>query len=349
MTRTDDPSGHRRIAEEAARWFARLQGEAATGDDWLAFEHWLKSSPAHAGAYEQLEALWVDLEFATVSKGLGGRPLVAANRRVTSHRRSTLVTASRASASGGLAPDVLRRRAWLGAGAAIAASVAAAVGVGVWSPGVATRTFETAPGQTKDIALADGSHIRLNAASKITVALGRDARRVQMADAEAVFDVAHDAGRPFLIDVGDRQVRVVGTEFNLRHRAGLVDLTVRRGVVEVLRADAPRAAPTRVTVGQELTYSGGQMGSVLKVSDPDSAFAWTHGQLIYRNTPLSDVAADLSRRFTTPIRTADARTGALRFSGVLVTDNATDVVRRLAAYVPVRVEHTGSAVVLHHR
>ena len=54
-----------------------------------------------------------------------------------------------------------------------------------------------------------------------------------MADAEALFDVAHDVRRPFLIGVGDRQVRVVGTEFNLRHRDDQVDLTVRRGIVEV--------------------------------------------------------------------------------------------------------------------
>ena len=343
MTRTDNSSGKNRIAEEAAYWFARLQGEAATGDDWLAFERWLQSSPAHVRAYDQLEALWIDLEFAPVAKDLGGLPLVTARHALPRHALPHRVSPR------GHAPEVMRRRAWLGAGAAIAASLAVAVGVGVWSPGVATQTFQTTPGQTRDITLADGTHIRLNAASKITVALGRDARRVQMADAEAVFDVAHDAGRPFLIAVGDRQVRVVGTEFNLRHRADLVDLTVRRGIVEVRPANAPHAAPTRVSVGQELTHFAGQVGSVLKISDPDRAFAWTNGQLIYRDTPLSDVAADLSRRFATQIRTADARTGALRFSGVLVTDNQPDVLRRLAAYAPVRVEHTGSAIVLHHR
>ena len=56
------------------------------------------------------------------------------------------------------------------------------------------------------------------------------------------------------------------------------------------------AAPTRVTVGQELTHTVGQAAQVLKVSDPDASFAWTNGQLIYRDQPLSDVAADLSRR-----------------------------------------------------
>ena len=333
MRRTDDIFDDGRVAEEAARWFARLQGEAATGDDWLAFERWLQSSPAHAKAYDRLEGLWVDLEYAPVVRDLGGRPLLAARRRAPS--RSLIRKPG--------------RRAWMAAGAAIAAGLVVAVGVGLWSPGVATQTFETAPGQTRDITLADGTRVRLNAASKISVSLGRDSRRVQMADAEAVFDVTHDAKRPFLIGVGDRQVRVVGTEFNLRHRADLVDLTVRRGTVEVRPADALEAQPTRVTVGQELTHVAGQVGSILKVADPDQVFAWTNGQLIYRDQPMSDVAADLTRRFGKPVRIADARTAALRFSGVLVTDSEPAVLRRLEAYAPVRVEHTTDAIILHHR
>jgi len=333
MRRTDDVQGDSRVPEEAARWFARLQGEAASGDDWLAFERWLQAAPEHQRAYEQLENLWVDLDNAPVVRDLGGRPLLAARRRAPARR------------------DVraMRRRAWLGAAAAVAASLAVAVGVGLNRPSVPTETYRTAPGEARQVTLADGTRIRLNAASAITVRLDPDARRVRMDDAEAVFDVAHDARRPFLIAVGDRQVRVVGTEFNLRHRDGRVDLTVRRGTVEVRPAGAPQARPTRVTVGQELTHAEGAPGEVLKVSDPDAAFAWTSGQLIYRDQPLSEVAADLTRRFATPVRTADAQTAALRFSGVLVTDDEADVLRRLEAYAPVRVERGADAIVLRRR
>jgi len=114
-------------------------------------------------------------------------------------------------------------------------------------------------------------------------------------------------------------------------------------------ADALQAEPTRVTVGEELTHTVGQAAQVLKVSDPDATFAWTNGQLIYRDQPLSDVAADLSRRFGTPVRAADARTAALRFSGVLVTDNEADVLRRLSAFAPVRIERTSDEIILHYR
>jgi len=330
MSRTEEFPTTGGVAEEAATWFVRLQGETASSDDWRAFERWLGASPANAQAYERLESLWVDLDYAPVTRELGGRPLLAARRRGRSRGAS--------------------RRALFGGGLAIAAGLVVAVGVGLWpASSVSTQAYGTAPGETRQIVLADGTRIRLNAASNITVRLERGARRVRMADAEATFDVAHDPARPFLISVGDRQVRVVGTEFNLRHRADKVRLTVRRGVVEVRPMNAPEGEPLRVTVGQELTHIEGEVGSVLKVSDPETAFAWTSGQLIYRDQPLSEVAADLSRRFAIPVRTADAGTASLRFSGVLVTDSEQDVLRRLQAYAPVRVERTSTAIVLHRR
>ena len=117
MSKADDIHGSSQVAEEAATWFARLQGEAATGDDWLAFERWLEASSAHARAYEALEGLWVDLEHAPLARELGGRPLLAAHRRVPARA----------------AVRKPGRRVWLGVGAAVAASLAVAVGLGLWS------------------------------------------------------------------------------------------------------------------------------------------------------------------------------------------------------------------------
>jgi transmembrane sensor len=336
MTEGRTHPGDGRAAEEAAGWFARLQGEAASTDDWRAFERWLATSLANARAYEKLEQLWVDLDHLEVARDLGEPP------------RAPLALVAGGAASRGAMP---RRRVWLGAGSLLAAGLAVAVvTVGMRGAQPApTEVYRTAPGQTRTVTLADGTHIRLNAASRISVTLGRDARRVRMADAEAVFDVTHDPARPFLISVGDRQVRVVGTQFNLRHRDGRVALTVSRGVVEVRPAGAPEAAPTRVVMGEQLTHVEGQPVETLSPAQPDAAFAWTNGQLIYHDRPLAEVAADLTRRFGSPIRVADATTGDLRFTGVLVTDTEASVLRRLEAFAPIRVERANGAVVLRRK
>src|SRR5204863_2251084 len=166
-------------------------------------------------------------------------------------------------------------------------------------------TYATAPGETRQVILADGSHVRLNAGSRLEVRLGRRARRVEMADGEAVFDVTHDPGRPFLIDTGDREVRVVGTQFDLRQRGDAFALTVRRGLVEVRPSGAPQAPPTRVAAGQRLTHDRGAPAGQLSAAGGDDAFAWTRGQLVYTAAPLAEVAADLSRSLGRPVRVAD--------------------------------------------
>ena len=335
MTKETSDAGLNAAAEQAAEWFARLQGEEAVADDWLAFENWL-AVPAHAAAYERLESLWVTFEDdASAIRAALDAPIAAIPRRAGSHqaieRRPT-------------------RRAWLAVGAALAASLVAGVFVAAnWRAPAAPQTYRTAAGEVRDIALADGTHIKLNGASSLSVRLGRQARRVQMADAEATFDVAHDARRPFLIDVGDRQVRVVGTEFNISHHEGQTALTVRRGVVEVRPASEPDAHPTRLVVGQQLRHRDGATASTVSVVEPDNAFAWTHGQLVYRDAPLSQVAADLSRRLPRPVRPADAATGALRVTGVLVIDNESAVLRRLEAYAAVKAEPVRGEIILRRR
>jgi transmembrane sensor len=337
--------------EAAATWLVRLQADDATGDDWLAFEAWLAAEPVHALAYDQVERLWLDLDVDApeLQRALASDPAPAAFAPplVTTQRRPR----RRNSRSGGL----LTRRGWMGAaGGAIAAGLAAVLvlqpqpDTAAW---MARPTVYDAPaGQTRDLKLSDGTQVRLNAGSRISVHVDQATRRVQMADAEAVFDVAHDTRRPFLIRVGDQEVRVVGTQFNLRRRDGRVVLTVSRGVVEVRPLADARATPTRVTVGQELVHMDGESGSLIRVADTEAAFGWTSGRLVYRDAPLSEVAADLQRRYARPVRIADAETARIRFSGVLTLDDEAAVLRRLTAFAPVDAHRAADgAVVLQKR
>jgi transmembrane sensor len=331
MSRRDDILHEERTSEAAAVWFTRLQQADASGDDWLAFERWLATSPAHAAAYDRLEALSSELdELAPELR----RALAAPEPRPAErHRRAGMA--------------VTRRRWLAGGGAAVAAGLAGVIVLRpemrpalFASPAAAATIYEAIPGQTREVQLADGTRIKMNAGSRLSVRFDRDARHVEMAEAEAAFDVAHDPNRPFLIQVGDREVRVVGTEFNLRRRAGKVVLTVRRGLVEVRRAGDAAADPQRVAPGQQLTHVEASGSSLLAAVNPEEAFGWTSGRLICRDQPLSELAAELGRHFGRSIRVADAETGAARFTGVLVLDEEGAVMNRLAAMAAVQVTNS---------
>jgi transmembrane sensor len=330
MSRERDTNMPTETAEAAARWFARLQDASASGEDWLAFEQWLGASPDHAAAYERLEAVWAEL-------GERGPEITAALDAPANLAAYRAARTSRADVS---------RRLLIAGGALAAASVAVGiVGVNGLRP-APPQVYSTEPGETRRLTLADGSQVWLNAGSRLEARLGRRAREIRMTEGEAVFDVARDPARPFLIDTGEREVRVVGTRFNLRQRPNAFALTVSHGVVEVRR---PGETPRRLTAGQRLSHRRGADPELSTVADPDADFAWTRGQLVYSDARLEEVAADLSRSLGVPIRVADRAAGDVRFTGVLALDDRNAVLRRLEAFAPVRAEQGPSAVVLRRR
>ena len=183
----------------AADWVARLGGEPVESD-WLAFEAWLQSAPAHRLAYDKAMALWLDLDPQAA-------PLAAAIAGLSPHDRGA--TAS-------------RRGPGLWWGGAMTAVAAVAVTFAALHPyrSAQPTVYSTAQGQRRAIDLADGTHVVLNGASSIAVRLEHGRREVTLAQGEAAFDVVHDPSRPFQVAVGDQTLRDIGTEFNVLRAGG---------------------------------------------------------------------------------------------------------------------------------
>lgn len=311
------------LRDEAVAWLVRVQSDQATADDWACLTAWLEASDDHLAAYEEVEGLAAELTDRASEIAPALTP--AAARVVPLRRRPALPVWSAAAA---------------------AAVIAVVIGPMAWRGYQGTPTvYQTRPGETRQIALADGSHVRMDAASTLTVQLGWRQRRVQMADAQASFDVAKDPGRPFVISVGDQQVRVVGTEFNIRHYDKTVRVTVRRGIVEVRQ---PAQGPTpvaRLVAGQSLSHVEGASRSVQTAVDPSPAFAWTQGRMVCDDETLGEMVAYLNRRYPTPIRISPALAGK-RFSGVLELGDQDLVVKRLAGYFSLSVHRTDRQIEL---
>jgi transmembrane sensor len=304
--------------DAAAEWIVRLDRPTTGEADWMAFDAWLEASEVHRTAYDEAIALWSELNAAA--------PALAA---ATPAKPARVPVGRRWAVAAGLA------------------AVALALVFAPWADLTAkTVTYQTAKAERRVITLADGTRIDMNAGSRLTVRLGSKVRRVTMDDAEAVFDVAKDAHRPFLITAGDRTVRVVGTQFNVRRRDGLQSVTVRRGVVEVAPTDGVTGQTYRLTVGQRLDHLEGAGSSTLRSVAPDEAMSWRSGRLIYRAEPLANVVADLNRYTAKPLRIADSRAARMTFSGVLLTDDGQDAVRTLTLLAPITSTATPDSILL---
>lgn len=305
--------------DDAAAWVTRLEAGDLGDAEAVAFDAWLSAAPENALAFDA--ALSVSHAYAAAG------PAVA---QQLSERR---------------APPRPDRRAVIGFGAvAAAAAVVAVVAPEIASP--ATTTYVTAKGERRTLTLADGSTVDLNGGTRLDVRFARDGRHVTLSEGQAVFDVAHDTRRPFLVAVGDRTVRVVGTQFDVRRLAGKLSVTVARGAVEVRPSAGADGKAYRLHPGQRLDHMEGGGLTKLAVASPEEVLGWRSGRLVYRQQPLSEVIADLNQQYSTPIRVEDADLAATPISGVLILDNQAAVIRRLALLVPISPVRSGAGVIL---
>jgi transmembrane sensor len=304
----------------AAEWVVRLQAADLSEADALAFDAWLSAEPANALAYDA--ALSVDRAYAANAQ--------AVREGLSRPRR----------------PVAPRRWAWPAAGAMAAAIAAAAVVLPSIEPAPKAALYATAVGEHRHVVLADGSTIDLNGGTRLSVVLRRHERDVALDEGQAVFAVAHDARRPFQVAAGDRIIRDVGTEFDVRRRARLLTVTVASGAVEVSPLGAASGEAFRLHPGQQLIHEEGSAVARLQTAEPDQALGWRTGKLVYRSQPLAQVVADLNAQFKTPIRIADPALAATPISGVLILDNEDAVVRRLALLVSAKPVVSDGSVTL---
>lgn len=319
------------MIEQAAAWVARLHADDVSEADWLRLEAWLAADARHLQAYEEAEGLWAAVDSQRESIRL----------RLDAGSVDNLVE---------LGPRRAARptwRPWALAAAPMAAAVAA--GLLLLGPALDRRavTYQTAPGETRDVVLKDGTRIAMNGDSRLTVQLTGDVRRVKMDQAQAAFDVAHDVERPFLIDVGESQVRVIGTAFDIRRDQTTTRVSVSRGVVQVSDLQAPSRA-VRLTVGQSVARDDATDLAVVSTVDPASVQGWRQGRLTYQDRPLGEVATDLSRAFETPV-VVSAGAADLRFTGVLELDDENRMITRLEAFLPVIATRANGRVTLDRR
>jgi transmembrane sensor len=307
--------------QSAADWLARLAAPDLTENDLARFDAWL-AEPANAQAYDG--ALAVTLELQAAAPAVLGELRAERPRLQMRHSRGWIV-------AGGIA--------------AAAALVVALTPLSLISP-TPTQSYGTSKAEHRTLKLADGSIVDLNAGSGLQVSLGPRERRVVMGQGEAVFDVAHDAARPFIISAGDRNVRVVGTRFDVRRRDGRLSVSVERGVVEVEPADGSAGRGFRLHPGQRLDHLEGAAGVALSRVDPLQVESWKSGRLIYRDRPLSEVVADLNQQFAKPITIEDPALGETKISGVLVLDDQAAVIRRLALLAPIKALPSADGVIL---
>jgi len=284
--------------DQACAWIARLRSDAVSAADHRKFARWLNRSGANRRAFDEMTELWGDLG------ALAHMPVDQLLPESGPTARASTRRGSRATGDG-VAVAGWNFAQWLMGGGMVAACLAVALWVGnQWlaSGKFREQTFITQVGETRTVTLADGSQVQLNTNSELRVAFSREARRTRLLRGEAYFDVARQTARPFTVEAGQANIRVLGTEFNVERNPGSTRVSVTGGVVAVSEtASAPGLRPetVKLTRNQKISVSSGGLGEVGRTS-AEEALDWTRGVLVFEQTPLAEALEELNRYLKVP-------------------------------------------------
>ncbi|MBL8269500.1 FecR family protein [Steroidobacter sp.] len=339
-----DRGFNKQIAEEAAAWFVDFSVGDVEPDQLASFNTWLRTSPVHVRAYLQVTALWEDAELlklgATELEALAQQ--IAAEGNVISLRQAVAtVTNPAADVASVPTPKIpARRPVWRRFAVAASVSVLSVmVGVAVWMRADRGVTYATETGEQRTVTLADGSVVQLNSQSQLRVMFSEQVRRVELIDGQALFEVAKNPARPFVVVSGETSVRAVGTQFDVYRKTEGTVVTVLEGRVAVSGEAASTAAPVRdasVANGEAVLLSAGEQIVVtpkaILVPQPTNvaaAIAWTQKKLAFDADPLSEVVAEFNRYSRQRLVIDDAALEEIRISGVFASSGVEHLVQFL--------------------
>lgn len=233
----------------------------------------------------------------------------------------------------------------------LAVAAAAALIFGLFlSPPTTTPPEPTSSGfGYRQQVLDDGTLVELNHGARVAVKYSPTERRLQLEHGEALFTVARDPARPFVVVAGDVTVRAVGTAFHVRLGAAAVDVMVTEGRVQLDRPARPLVVPAELAAGQRLSlpYFGAPPAAVaITREEVDRALSWQPRLLEFASTPLAEVAAEFNRRNRMQLVVADEALRALPIGASFRSDNVDGFVRLLEASFGVQAERGAGTITL---
>jgi len=237
---------------------------------------------------------------------------------------------------------------------AVAASIGIlSVALMVWR--LTQQTYTTLTGEQRTVTLTDGSTIELNARSRVTVRFSEHERDIELVEGQAIFGVAHDATRPFIVTSNDTRVRAVGTRFDVDRKHTEIVVTVLEGKVSVAQGDKRAVVDGRATegAGALVLLASGQQAvtqkdqrAVVRQVDTAKVTAWREGLLVFDDVDLSEVVEEFNRHNYKSLVINDPQLRELKISGVFPAAGSERIMEFLHERFGITGQDSGDAIVI---
>lgn len=337
MTPTDEQI-RLAIAHQAAEWFVAHRTRSLDEARRVAFAEWLRTSPVHIDEYLRIAAVSSELRNAARHPELPREAWLAEAAADGTGTEAPIPLGTRPLGNdpklmplrpGPGSRNARRSGRWASGwrlGWALTIPGIAMIGIltALLLSGTPAQAYETAHGEQRAWRLPDGTTLRLNTDSAVSVHFSASERLVDLLRGQALFEVAHDPRRRFRVAAGGAELIAVGTQFDIFRHGRTVQVTVLKGRVAVFSGQAPppgngAALPPgtfELTAGQRLRIAGGAMEGLPSKVDLRDTEAWLRGQIAFEQRPLGQVAAEFNRYVRVPIQIDDPSLRAIPVSGV---------------------------------
>lgn len=302
------------MREEAIAWWVSRRAGPLTPREEEAFQDWLTRDPAHHAAFADIAGMVRNV------RGLSPSPYRPAR--------------------------ILPLRSLRPMAAGLAAAAALALLIGFDDLSILLRADRsTGVGETRSVTLEDGSRVHLDARSAIALRYGAGERRVTLLRGEALFEVAADRARPFVVEAAEGSVTARGTAFDVALTQEGARVTVTEHSVEVTSG----GGEVVVAEGGQTVYARERAAEAPRNVDVDAATAWRRGKLIVEDAPLSEALAALSRHrrgYILCLRPADC---ARRVTGVFGAGDPLRALREIEASLGLTATFLTDYLIVLHR
>ncbi len=208
--------------------------------------------------------------------------------------------------------------------------------------------YHTAFGETKTVALPDGSTVILNANSHISFSKNWDQRpaREIWLDGEAYFSVIHKQNhQPFKVSTsGGIAVEVLGTTFNVYHRAVETKVVLNSGQIRLSFPVDKKERKILMKPGELVEYKKDKFSK--RLVDPRNYAAWTENKIILDQTSLREMIQMAKDNYGIEIDVQSEKMLGQTVSGSMPIGDAKSFVNQVAGVFHLKVVYENDKYLL---
>ncbi len=327
MTSPDDPATDPAevLRMEAAGWFARMRRDDAERFR-PEFEAWLADA-GHRAAYNRIAMRFTDAKILQQGRAVSAAALPSPPRAPRIGAIAMLA---------GVAALVL-----------FAAMLGPRFGWRSSDAPLSLARLEAVNGAVTRFRLRDGSVVTLDGNALVTVRLDGQGRDLRLKRGRARFAVAHDS-RPFTVIAADGKVTARGTIFDMAVAAGVADVVLIEGAVDVAADANGGGQVARLKAGERVAVAHGRI-SEKPAFAPRAAPDWPRAIVEVRDMPLDMLLARANRLSVIQLEPGNEVLGRTLISGRFRLDDPLHLAANLAGLLDLEQRKDGARIMLVHR